>query len=227
MVALLSGAASAVTYSGSLASSDGGLFVSPGGAWSRETMSVAWIISSETPPPAIPEAFRWRYEYTLTVGEPKQGAFSHELLEVSGGFVISRDMAGLNGATVTDGIGGGSANLGLPQTSDTWIKFSPTSSNATTWTFSFFSPLAPVWGDFYMKDGKAGGADNYAYNADFTSADPEIVAGSGTVGRNILRPGPREAEAKMVTPVPEPMTMASGFLAAGCVGVYIRRRIVS
>lgn len=50
----------------------------------------------------------------------------------------------------------------------------------------FDSPRAPVWGDFYAKDGSPGGA---VWNLGFTDADPLAPAASGSINHHILRPG--------------------------------------
>ena len=69
------------------------------------------------------------------------------------------------------------------------VKFDDTS--ATTFSLEFTSNFLPVWGDFYAKDGQAGGEClNQFWNAGFSLADPLLPPSDGSLYGPILRPDP-------------------------------------
>lgn len=94
------------------------------------------------------------------------------------------------------------------------IKFDDVSGRRVH--FSFDSWRIPVWGDFYAKDGKAGGENVVAWNAGFSLPDPLDPARDGTIDYKILRPD---------TVVPEPSALLGlGTLLTGAAGMFVRRR---
>ena len=68
---------------------------------------------------------------------------------------------------------------------------------------SFDSPLPPVWGDIYMKDGTPGGA---AWNAGFTlpDTDPLSAAANGSVNSHALVP-----DSTPIVPTPGAIVLAA------------------
>ncbi len=130
-----------------------------------------------------PYANRWYYEYTVSndSGGDLAKGLSHIIFQVSEGTTRS-DFFGfsVNELAVTgprlegppeSGLPGSAANPGLPAVFY-GMKFDQEydgneAFNAYKFTLSFYSTRAPMWGDFYAKDGKSGGVDVYAYNADF------------------------------------------------------------
>ena len=95
--------------------------------------------------------------------------------------------------------------------------------------YSFFSSKAPVWGDFYSKDGVAGkgsgpasDADiNAAWNSDFLEPDPSnapqnglLSDGGGSIYR-ILRPDSTSVVTTTTPAVPEPSSLLLFGLALG------------
>lgn len=130
-----------------------------------------------------PYANSWYYEYRVSnaSGGNLAKGLSHIIFQVSEGTSRS-DFFGfnVNELAVTgprkegppgSGLPGSAANPGLPAVFY-GLKFDQEydhteAFNAYQFTLSFYSTRAPMWGDFYAKDGKSGGEDVYAYNADF------------------------------------------------------------
>jgi hypothetical protein len=112
----------------------------------------------------------------------------------------------------------GNSNPGLPN-SIFGIKFS--GGDGDTYTVEFDSDRAPMWGNFYAKDGRQPGTTNvnYAYNdglANLTSEDIlDFIAVPDTVGD-----GDDEEPV-----IPEPMTLGMVGIGLGLVGMLRRRRI--
>jgi hypothetical protein len=200
----LSRSAYAVTYAGSLQvpSTSG---VSGTGLWA-EVFKISWSITQQ------PDT-SWNYSYSLTElnGDPLDpGAVSHFILEISPAATAS-DFWGFGGATEikTFSSADGNSNPNMPGSLYA-IKFDYT---ATTYNFS--STKAPVWGDFYSKDGNAGGkGTNSVWNADFLDPDPLdapktglLSDGNGGYIYKLLRPDTTNGGGGGSTPsVPEPFT---------------------
>jgi hypothetical protein len=73
--------------------------------------------------------------------------------------------------------------------------------DGTDWTATLVTARAPVWGDFYIKDGKTGGIDNSAWNTAFLDADPLDLPADRSINNHVLVPD------TYTTPVPEPGTL--------------------
>jgi hypothetical protein len=167
--------------------------------WPTYNVSISWTVTNEdTSHPGYP----WKYTYTFGHDGNKSG-ISHIIIEASTNFA-STDLEGVTGATFdsvkTQTVQSG--NTGMPE--DVYgIRFNPTSSGQYSMTWTFWSTRAPVWGDFYVKDG----GTNYAYNYNNTGGvingfvigdvDPTAPPANGSVDYHILRPDA----------VPEPMTL--------------------
>jgi hypothetical protein len=92
-------------------------------------------------------------------------------------------------------------------------------------TFSFTTTHEPVWGDFYAKDGNAGGVENYAYNAGFSEGVSDQGGPLGTEANFPIAWVPRPNGPPDGPPptVPEPMSVAVWSLLAGIVAVISSR----
>lgn len=202
--ALLMIGATAFGFSGWLSTPTG---VQGTGIWA-DNFKIAWDVSQQSGD--------WYYQYWLTQanGEPlEQGAVSHWLLEVSPNTDLGTDFWGF----------GGSVEIGDDWQTAAGFTFSGRviKLDYGDTYYSFYSTRAPVWGDFFAKDGTAGndqGVFNYAWNAGFGDPDPTDGPTDGSIGNKILRPDTH------TDVVPEPTTL--GLLGLGLVGLgaRIRRR---
>lgn len=194
LVLLLSPLASALSFSGSLTSPSG---VDATGYWADQGFRIEWMIQDQ------PDG-SWYYEYWLTdaAGNPwETAAVSHFTLEIS------------PDATATDFWGTDGLEFGSFDGLESAMKLDYGATH-----YSFYSNRAPVWGDFYAKDGVAGGLGwNEAYNAGFGDPDPMDMPTDGSIGNKILRPD------TSTTVVPEPGTML--LMGIGIAGAGVVRRL--
>ena len=132
---------------------DGG--VTAGGNWANG-FEIQWSISEG--------GLGYIYTYSLTSdgSTPLVGGPSHLILEVSQEAPNALYRVGTDTYLTPQIWGSAPSNPGIPD--DVYgikLDFGAT-------TYSFTSTQAPMWGDFYSKDGEAGGlGQNYAYNSGF------------------------------------------------------------
>jgi len=111
----------------------------------------------------------WTYNYTFadTGSGNDLKNISHLILELSAGATLA-DFTGLAGTVGTydpaDNNQQGQPNPGLPGI----IYGTKVDGGSPSLTLSFTTNRAPVWGNFYVKDGNN---TNYAYNTGFTNLD--------------------------------------------------------
>ncbi len=183
-------------YDGMLSTPDG---VIATGIWANG-FKISWRIEQQTD-------LSWFYRYQLTdlQGVPfTEGAVSHLTIEVSPN-VTREDFWGFNGSPYV---------LGSSDDILHALKFDYGSDGQLEW--NGYSSRAPVWGDFYAKDGRAGGLGlNTAKNAGFDAPDPLVAPTNGSIGNKILRPD-------TYTDIPEPGTL--GLLGLGILGAVARLR---
>jgi len=160
LVVLSGNVAAGVVYQGSLTSTDGGLLGT--GAWvSPGPTTLSWVVTEN---PNL--SFHYAYTLTATVG-----SVSHFILEVSPSFIGDNVLnpSGPFGVLYVDDFGPAQGSPGMPETMYA-LKFDET--EGTTLTLEFDAWRAPVWGDFYAKDGRAqSDVFNAIWNAGFTSPD--------------------------------------------------------
>lgn len=183
--------AEAVLYEGYLIGGGGGITAS--GSWNSTTTKFSWSVYDVG---LQNGSTLWQYDYFFEV--PGKD-ISHMIVEVSPN-KTNDDFVVLPGSSAGVQVYGdeGGSNPNIPET--LWgIKFE---NGALTMAASLQTTLAPVWGDFYAKDGKDGGIDVAAWNTGFTAGDidPTDPPGNGSISYHILRPD-------TVSQVPEPSTM--------------------
>ncbi len=182
---------------------------------------ISWNISQDNDVAGFP----WHYSYTISGYEATDlsRGLSHVILEISGKATQSDfDFGSATGIEfgTFENSGSSGSNPNLP--ADIYgIKFD--GSSGTNVTFTFHSTKAPVWGNFYAKDGNnptttawntgLGGPAPTSSDAPFTNwiARPDGDGGDGGGGGEI----------------PEPASIAGfGTLLAGFALVAVRRRRV-
>ncbi len=169
----------AAAYSGSLSSENMGI-VGTGHWIETGPTTIEWSVTENGDG-------TWHYEYTFThpIGET-----SHLILETCGNFteIDIFNMSGDFGPIEIQLHHVYPGNPSMPE--DIYgIKFDDSWGLSTH--IEFDSTRLPMWGDFYSKDGTAGGAGmNAAWNAGFTTPDwdPEAPAQDGSVENHLLVP---------------------------------------
>ncbi len=211
-VVLLAGTAvlGDVTYHGQLIATpdDGsGIWVNdPGDDEDWFSAEIEWWVS-ET------EAGFYHYQYEIRVYD---GTVSHFIIETSEP-LPEGDIWDITGdyteAFIGEWFEPGGGNPDMP--GDLYgTKFDETWG--TTFNIEFTSNRLPVWGDFYAKNGQAGGLGlNEFWNAGFLLDDPLFAPSDGSIDGHLLRPDSR---------IPEPATLAIFAIGLLGMGVFVRRR---
>ena len=190
-------AASAITYTGSLSSSDG---IYGTADWASGA-SLSWSVTNDG------YGGNWAYTYTWTASRK---GLSHIIIELSPDVKNQVYVTAASGTKwqIKEWFDQGNSNPGIP--GPLWgVKVDTPSGDWVTFAFTLISDRAPVWGDFYAKSGSSGGSEVYAYNRGFLDPDPTDAPGNGSIRYHILRPD--------TVGVPEPMTML--LLGVGLLGL--------
>lgn len=137
------------------------------GGWATSGFVLSWNITFD--------GTKYTYVYTVEGGtnETKFKDISHFVLETSPTFTASDLLAG--SSTPLEGPKSWPADdAGNPDMpADLYgVKFDFGGKAPVSYTL--VTTRAPIWGDFYAKDGKTGGVDNVAYNIGF-GTDPTAL----------------------------------------------------
>lgn len=190
----------AVPITGSISSdSDGGMYATAG--WAGGDAELSWSISES--------GGIWTYDYHWST---ERKDLSHIILGVSETFternILSGTTAGWNLGWFGDE---GNSNPDIPELIY-GLKFG---GNDTDEYFKIVTDRAPMWGNFYAKDGKDGGQDVYAYNTSFSSNPIAYTTGSSPYGYALVPD-------TVTTTVPEPGTVA--LFGLGIAGILLSRK---
>jgi hypothetical protein len=212
-LALVIPANASITYTGSLSDVSG--LTTTGDNWGDSpnvnVVSIDWTVSDQ----GIP-GYQWMYNYIFQKTGNKAG-LSHFIIEVSDNakssdFTSPTAIDSNSQPVVITTVGPQtlaitSGNPNMP--SDVFgLKFSPPENSGLTYlNLTFYSTRAPVWGDFYAKDG-GNNPVNSAWNTSFLVADPTDGPGNGTIDNKILRPDG-------IGTIPEPTTIIIWSLVVG------------
>jgi len=175
-----------------------------GGAWGLPNgFTVHWIIAV-----ASAEGTLWSYHYWFSA---PTGGVSHWVVEVSPSFrrsnILEYGLSSLEGPR-TFGTGPENSNPNIPG-SIFGAKWDP----GEIW---FLSDRAPIWGDFYARNGVAGDLGrNYAFNANF-GWDPDI----GTTDFSGWVPTP-----DTLSSVPEPASVVLLGITVAALGLAYKSRL--
>lgn len=200
-----SGNAGAVTYTGSLFGDGGGVTATED--WSSSSSVFSWTVEDVGSSNGF---VLWQYDYWFSVPSKQ---ISHMVIEISDGAVIGdfEILTETTGSFDTIQIHDGSGNPGIPE-AFYGMKFDTGLLNEH---IAFLTTRAPVWGDFYAKDGKAKGVFVTAWSTGFTASDtdPSDAAANGSIDNHILRP-----DTAQVTVVPEPVSSTLFLLGSAALG---------
>ena len=196
--------ASAVPVTGSIESDTGGGMYATA-SWGHGDAELSYTVSES--------GGIWTYVYHW-VTESKD--LSHIIFGVSNTFTSSNILSGTTSGWELGTWGTqGNSNPGIPDPLY-GLKFA---GDDTDETFTIVSDRAPMWGDFYAKDGRDGRRDVYAYNTSFGDG-PLEYGSTGSHAGYVLVP-----DTKTTNRVPEPGTMA--LLGVGMIGLMLRKKSAS
>jgi len=194
------------SFSGSLSTPDGIFATEP---WMSEGMVINWEITQNND-------MTWDYRYwfrNFAGGLPSRD-ISHMIVAISPNAGME-DFSNANGPLeIQTWSGDDAGNPGMP------AELYGLKIDIGSDEYFFTSTKAPVWGDFYIKDGNFDNNPVYAYNTTFGDPDPEVRPTDGSINYKILRPDSGDI------PVPEPSTLllfGSALALAGGVRRFRRK----
>jgi hypothetical protein len=198
------------TYIGSLNTVNDGL-VGIGGWVSDDShpVSLSWTVAQNND-------LSWHYSYVFN-RDGAQGNLSHLILETS------QNLAHGDIRNATPNIqwsdprwyAPGPSNPNMPG-SIYGVKFEPFPESFIS-TIDFDSSRAPMWGDFFAKDGSVGGS---LWNAGFTAIDPTSAVSSGSIDNHILVPDTQTST------IPAPGAILLGSIGVSLISWLRRRRVL-
>lgn len=187
------------------------------GVWGNtpDGIKLSWVITKDA---------NNIFTYQYTIERTAQGGVSHSLIETSRNFTLddvldgSSPIAGEPQWFYSSGSTGDSPNM--PDGGIFGVKFNYGETSGSV-SYTIVTARVPVWGDFYSKDGNAGGQGanaiwNTGFGTDPTAADAQT---------NFLGWIPTP-DTDTIPVVPLPATVWAGLALFGLIGVgkTVRRR---
>jgi hypothetical protein len=149
------------------------------GAASWNSAELFWTVDDETNPGL------WTYVYSFSVGRK---AISSIIIGAAESFALQNIKDGTSNGLELGQFGqNGKSTPGLPE-EIYGLKWS-ISGKSFECVRTVVTDRAPMWGDFYAKDGKDKGDWVYAYNSGFGSMPPDLTVADGNNGGWMLVPG--------------------------------------
>ena len=225
-------------FSGSL-STDGGGGLTGTLQYATDT-SLSWIVSFDS------GTNQWKYDYAFDSNDSTPKNLSHIEIELSSNFTAADFLSGSTTGGLLDTYGPGlhgASDTGIPGTFYGVRYVAPTSPASPDYGFTIVTTRAPVWGDFFARDG----AGVYVYNLGFTNpdTDPANPPADGTAANHyfnhVLRPdgsstpcaeNPQQPQCPPPPPppdVPEPtsmLLMGTGLIGALGFGYTRKKRLL-
>ncbi len=204
------------TYSGSLTSSGGGIAGTAGNPWLTGNTTFSWAVFENSN-----GTYTYGYRLQVPYGSKE---ISHLTIEVSPTFEAENILRVLAGSLDGDQPGDypTSGDPGMPADMR-GIKFDDGWGYSDyDWSVWFISDRAPVWGDFYAKDGKYDGDKVAIWNAGFTGpvdSDPLGPPSNGSLYNHILVP---DTGTSSTVPAPGALLLAAS--GAGLISWLRTRR---
>jgi hypothetical protein len=164
----------------------------------------------------------WHYEYAFSKsdGSPLQKDTSHFIISLSEN-IRSEDLFNFTGdidfetEPEINVFGPGNENPGFPENENIFgLKINMAGEQAVV---GFDSTRAPMWGDFYAKDGVSGGLWNFAYNTDL---GVEVINPNDYLGMPVDSNGNTLYKILVPDTIPEPITL----VLLGFGGLLSRKR---
>jgi hypothetical protein len=144
----------------------------------------------------------WTYTYEFQDNDPTQPKdLSHLIIEVSASFTASDIQADTPDVSSDSSKTFGPSDPSNPSIPGDIYGVKWNADGGTDFTATLVTARAPVWGDFYVKDGKTDQVDNAAWNTGFLNVDPLDLPANGSIDNHALVPDTD------TTPVPEPGTL--------------------
>ncbi|MBN1403438.1 MAG: PEP-CTERM sorting domain-containing protein [Opitutales bacterium] len=188
----------------------------------EDSSVLTWLVSNEEA--GAPSGYTWFYSYKITVAD---FAPVRWMIETGSGFNSSN--IDLSSVKIYDSssnlVAYDTANIsfGNFSSSTTGLSSFPEERYGMFWaatgsggndshetTLTFWSNVAPEWGDLYAN---CGGNGNRGWNSGFLTSTPLDAAASGSIQNHVLTPGT----------VPEPASVLLIALTGAC-GAIIRQR---
>jgi hypothetical protein len=202
LTVVVTAACPAANYTGSLSYSNDtsygftALAINASTGW-RKSSVLTWTVSNERS--GAPNGFGWFYSYDIVADSFAPVAW---VIETGEGF--SAEHINLASVKVYDDgqlVTYNTSNISFGWFADAdpirrsmpderygmyWTATSPGGNNTKSTTITFWSSVAPVWGDMYSN---CGGNGNRGWNSGFLTDNPQDAVSSGSVQNHVLTPG--------------------------------------